>query len=203
MTAEAAGELYLWLSAALDLPDAALLEAEFADLGRDCARALSPAVELPEVEAFRAACSDGRPMDERLLAVQREHARLFIGPPQAVIRPYESCFLAGDQLMADCALAVHEFYAGAGIVFDGTVCRDAPDHIAVELNALAMLCLGRTGHADAERERLEKAFLAAHLGRWGHAFASRLLDATREPLYRAAAELMGYALHLRHGGCRG
>ncbi len=190
MTVETAGELYLWLSAALDLPDAALLEPAFAELGRDCARALSPMVTLPEVEAFRAACADGRPMDARLLAVQREHARLFIGPPQAVIRPYESCFLEGDQLMADCARAVYEFYAGAGIVFDGAVCRDAPDHIAVELNALAMLCLGQTGHAVAERERLEQAFLDAHLGRWGQPFAARLLDATREPLYRAAAELL-------------
>ncbi len=197
MTVEAAGELYLWLSAALDLPDAALLTVEFAGLGRDCAVALSPSSALPEVDAFRTACAGLQPAENRLRALQREHARLFIGPPQAAIRPYESCFIEGDQLMADCALAVHEYYAGAGIVFDGAVCQDAPDHIAVELNALAMLCLGRTGHAAADRERLERAFLDAHLGRWGQTFAARLLQSTQEPLYRAAAELLEYALALR------
>ncbi len=198
MTVEAAGEVYLWLSAALDVPDEALLTVEFAELGRDGARALSPSVELPEADAFRTACADRRPpADDRLRALQREHARLFIGPPRAVIRPYESCCLGGDQLMADCALAVRAFYADAGIGFDGAICQDAPDHVAVELNALALLCLGRTGQPVAERERLERAFLEAHLGRWGQAFAARLLEATREPLYRAAAELLDCVLAVR------
>jgi len=197
MTIEGAGELYLWVSAALDMPDAALLTVAFAELGRDCAQTLAPSVARPEVDAFRSACAGREPDADRLLAVQREHARLFIGPPQAVIRPYESCFLAGDQLMADCTLAVHAWYADVGIVFDGAICQDAPDHIAVELNALAMLCMGRTGHAMADRERLERAFLDAHLGRWGRTFATRLLQSTQEPLYRAAAELLDSVLAVR------
>ncbi len=193
---EPAGELYMWLAAALDQPDMALLHADFADLGLVAALDLEPAADLPATTAL----AEQPPADDQyLLALHQEYARLFIGPPQALLLPYESCAEGERQLMGPSSLAVQEFYAAAGIRFDPDVCQEAPDHIVVELQALALICTAPGDHSFRQRRDLERHFLHHHLGRWAPSFASRLRALSEVPLYLAVAELLELVVARRGG----
>lgn len=75
--------------------------------------------------------------------------------------------------------------------------KEFPDHIAVELEFMAVLLL-KTAQAQLEgreeatavcREATGK-FLADHLGGWGMAFADRVEAATEDMFYRFAARLL-------------
>lgn len=191
MNLDAAGELSLWLAAAFEAPQPAICTVEFIELGRGAARDCQPDCALPECEALLQAWSqDAESIDERLLSLQREYARLFIGPPRALILPYESCQRGEGRLFGECTLAVQNFYTDSGIRFDGLVCGDAPDHIAAELNALALLCSGQTGHTPAEQNERIQRLRAEHLDQWAPAVSRQILDQSQTPFYRTAAELL-------------
>ncbi len=192
-------ELYLWLSAALDTPAAPLLRPAFAGLGRGCIAALN-AGPLPELDAFQRECDADPDGQSRLMAVRREHARLFLGPPRALVRPYESCYFGEDRLLSERALAVVSLYARAGLAFDARGCGEAPDHLVVELTFLSRLHDGTTALPADARETLRQAFLRDHLGVWGPLFAARLLEATAMPLYRAAGRMLQAGLALDASG---
>lgn len=203
MIPDPTGEIYLWLSAAFDLPAAALLTPAFAELGSGCVRALetaspsggavagTPLTDCRKAfDRLRQESADDATGEQRLTALRREYARLFIGPPRALARPYESCYFTRDALMTERTQAVRAFYESAGVAFDAHACLEPPDHIVVELHFLAMLLGGKTGHPPAERRSLAKRFLEAHPGQWARTFAACVLAETRTPLYRSAAMLL-------------
>lgn len=124
-----------------------------------------------------------------------EHTRLFgVG---LAATPYETEY---DPLAA--ARKGHRladlvgFYEAFGFrLADGG--KEFPDHIAVELEFMALLLLKT---AQAQVEAWEEArticveatgkFLADHLGGWGVAFADRVEAVTVDPFYRRAARLL-------------
>lgn len=184
----ARGEIYHWLSAAFAQPEAEILDPEFFRLGREAFAKAYPAMDLAGFDVL--AETWAVPDPERLLVLQREYTRLFIGPAQASVRPYESCYFGEDKIMTERTQAVHAFYAESGVVFDGQRGTELPDHVSVELLFLAFVCSGGTGHNHEEREAIEECFLQEHAVQWLPAFAEQVIRATKQPFYIVAARLL-------------
>jgi TorA maturation chaperone TorD len=122
-----------------------------------------------------------------------EYARLYLGPPQALARPYASAWLGSDSASGQEAirslLALHS-EGGFEVAEDF---REPPDHIAAELEFLYLLIFrdNRTaGIARAGRAALlRRRFLDEHLGTWIGPYAAAVRDATNSAFYRELADL--------------
>ena len=138
-------------------------------------------------EAFRA-------LDlERLLV---DYTRLFLGPVGAPARPYGALWLGTDQtLMQDSTMDVLALYREGGFDLADDF-REAPDHIAAELEFLYLLLFRERGArrdgnvtALAEVERLRRRLLGEHLGRWAGPFTRALHAGAQTAYYRELADL--------------
>ena len=78
-------------------------------------------------------------MTEELLD---EYERLFVGPGRTPCPPYESLWLGGQprleqgRLMGAASVAVADLYRGLGLDV-AAAAHELPDHVAIELEALA------------------------------------------------------------------
>lgn len=130
-----------------------------------------------------------------LQALLVDYARLFLGPPEALAKPYGSSWLTGEAaLMQESTLAVIELYRQGGFEVDEEF-MDLPDHVAVELEFLYLLLFkqneaSRAGLQDvcADWEKLEAMFLGDHLGKWIAPFAAAVKAAAQTPFYRELAQ---------------
>jgi TorA maturation chaperone TorD len=131
--------------------------------------------------------------DAALLArLRAEYARLFLlNAP-----PYESLYLDEQMLLNTAAtVAVVEAYRDGGYSPAGQV--GAPDHVGLELAFVGHLALveadalarGNAAAVAGSRAR-QRAFLAAHLGRWTPIWATALGRLARQPFYAALAAVV-------------
>lgn len=128
----------------------------------------------------------------RSLTPAEEYTFLFAR--QTPCPPYESsyCPAGMEQNLADIA----GFYRAFGLQV-APAARERVDHIGSELEFMAVLCAkeararqrGLTEQAEICRAA-RRAFLTDHLGRWAPAFAARVKDRARLPLYPALAETL-------------
>jgi TorA maturation chaperone TorD len=135
------------------------------------------------------------------LSPAEEHTFLF--HRQAHCPPYESSYYpAGlEQNLADIA----GFYRAFGLRV-APEAHERVDHIGSQLEFVAVLCAKEvralqndlTEQAEICRAA-RRAFLADHLGRWAPAFAARVKDKARLPLYPALTEAL-MALLTREAG---
>lgn len=89
--------------------------------------------------------------------LQAEYVRLFInGLPETVCPPYGSYYLEGT-LMGDSTATLRDLYADYGFYTD-----EMPDHIAVELEFLALLYMAPKQEGSGE----SIDFLLGHLRSW-------------------------------------
>lgn len=199
--------LYTWLAAAFHIPDEEIASADFARVGRELQTTLLPRLQTDAPSMLDALGDADRTTGDhtsrlsRLEDLKREYARLFLGPPRALIHPYESCYFGEDRLMTARTVAVGAFFQECGVIPDPAGVREPVDHIAVELEFLAIVCAGElpahngnTGDpgdpsAPACAE-IEHRFLREHLGQWGLLLAYDIRAATAEPLYEAAAMVL-------------
>ena len=131
--------------------------------------------------------------DQRTLLV--EHARLFVGPFELTAPPYGSVYLEkGRRLMGDSTLAVQKMYHDAGLDLEA---KDAPDHIAFELEFLHYLCqceleaAGRDDHAAVQEFRRQQAtFYSRYLAPWVPDFCAAIRNGTECGFYSALAECL-------------
>ena len=132
-----------------------------------------------------AACS-GRTTEELL----DEYERLFVGPGRTPCPPYESLWLGGQprleqgRLMGAASVAVADLYRGLGLDVAGTV-HELPDHVAIELEALAFAL--RAEGATAEEAR--GALLHEHLLSWLPALCAAVEREARQPFYAVLARV--------------
>lgn len=188
--ASAREDLCRFLSACYYEPDPAfeeerLFESMLAAASRLGAELAEPARRLGE--AFAA-------QDLETLLV--DYTRLFLGPPQALARPYGSFWLSGEAAaMQESTMDVLELYREGGFEIDEGF-LEVPDHIAVELEFLYLLAFKqneahRAGLADARAawEQLQAMFLAEHLGKWVTPFAAAVKAGAQTPFYRELADL--------------
>lgn len=119
-------------------------------------------------------------------ALADEYQRLFVGPGAHPCPPYESVWrtdrprLVQGTVMGPAATAVKTLYAEMGLRVR-TDARELPDHLAVELEALAF-ALGTEGS-----EVTAKALLEDHLARWLPAFCERTAAEASHDFYRVLA----------------
>lgn len=127
-------------------------------------------------------------------ALGPRYQALFVGPYALGAPPWESCYLgASGAVMGESAVAVARAYAGAGHALRPDV-RQPPDHIAFELEFMALLAgeearRWRTLDAAAVRACLaqEQRFLVEHLSRWVPPFVDRVKATARSRFYAALA----------------
>jgi putative dimethyl sulfoxide reductase chaperone len=128
--------------------------------------------------------------------LQREHARLFVGPFSLSAPPYESFYRDRGRIMGDSTMAVLRCYHESG--FDiSDECRDVADHVSLELDFLAKLselelaALERGDHAAAEEiRRKHDRFLTEHLLCWLPSFIEAVAEGAELPYYPAVCMLL-------------
>ncbi len=124
-----------------------------------------------------------------------DFARLFVGPYSLLAPPYGSIYLERERkIMGDSTLDLLEKYRNAGVDLSDNF-RDAPDHIAAELEFMYFLVFKEVealenSDADTTIDYLEKqrAFLHEHLGAWVFDFADIIEEKAETDFYKNLAK---------------
>ena len=124
-----------------------------------------------------------------------DYTRLFLGPTQALAKPYASFWLSQQARPAqDSTAALLDLYGEGGFEIDAGF-KELPDHVAVELEFLYQLTFtenraraeDRTDEAKA-LELLQRRFLDEHLGAWIGPFTAAIKLGAGTTFYRELAE---------------
>lgn len=199
--ASAQEDLCRFLAACYYEPDPAFAEERLFDSMLAAATRIDPALAdcaRRVGEAFAA-------QDLQTLLV--DYTRLFLGPPEALAKPYGSSWLSGEStLMQDATLGVLQLYQEAGFEIDEEF-MEMPDHVAVELEFLYLITFRqnearRNELADVRSnwEQLETVFLREHLGKWVGPFAAAMKAGAETAFYRELAEMTERFVRLKEAG---
>jgi len=123
-----------------------------------------------------------------------DYARLFVGPFAITAPPYGSVYLESKpRLMGDSTLDALQRYREAGVSIAGDF-KDAPDHIAVELEFMSFLIfksIEASGNSDPGQTagffETQKSFVEDHLGAWVFKFADAVVKNAATAFYRNLA----------------
>ena len=179
----------------------AVTSGEWTDAAREVAEALG--LELPE--SFGA--GDAESVQD-LKALRVEATRLFVGSPQPAVSPYEGVWRAQEEgvqallFVNPHSMAVERFMKSCGLARpEGT--NEPLDHVATEWELLQYLALeasgavAREGDGRADEDfpggspaAAYEAFLSDHASVWMPRFAEKVIEETRQPFYRSAAQLL-------------
>ena len=128
-------------------------------------------------------------------ALRIDYAGLFVGPFELLAPPYGSVYLEeGRRLMGDSTLAVQKMYREAGLTLD---LKEAPDHIAFELEFMHALCLQEAEALQAgnheracELARRQRDFFRRFLAPWTPGFCRAIRKGTDNVFYTALADCL-------------
>jgi len=130
------------------------------------------------------------------LKLEVEYNRLFVGPGRLRCPPYESVHrkdrneLETGLVMGPSTMEVKRIYSEVGWEVNREL-KDLPDHIAVELEFMHLLCEKELGSSDSGVWRKKEAeFVGAHLAPWAVGFADCVENTSTSPFYRSAARLL-------------
>lgn len=129
---------------------------------------------LGAMDAFLSRCA-GANAAEAVAACSREHAWLFVGPPEPHVYPWESLALSGGGIAAfgEATREVGQLMRREGVRLS-VPNRQAEDHIGIELLFCSVLC-GRAAD-DAEQGGKVAYFMDAHLLNWMGLLAERVAN---------------------------
>lgn len=138
-----------------------------------------------------------------------DYTRLFLGPNHIVAKPWGSVWLeGGNTIMGESTMAVMKLYEEGGFDMSAAF-REAPDHIAAELEFLYLLIYRENeaqcnGDPEALREKaaLRQRFLDEHLGRWVGPFTEAVRAGAQSSYYRGLAGLTAGFVGLETGSSR-
>jgi len=117
-----------------------------------------------------------------------EHERLFIGPGPVPCPPYESYWREDvpldvrRSLMGPCTAELRQIYAQLGLEVT-PASGELPDHIAVELEALAYALSSEQTYPQAH------ALFSSHLRHWLGRFCRAVAHEAESPFYRDLSQL--------------
>lgn len=139
-----------------------------------------------------ATCLEGAPDQDLLI----DYAKLFVGPDELLAHPYGSVYLDGPKiLMGDSTMDVIVRYRDAEFAITADF-KEVPDHIAVEIEFLYLLCYNESlamveqrSAEQAEWQQRRQTFIDDHIGRWIDDFCGRLRNNTQCDYYRHLADL--------------
>jgi TorA maturation chaperone TorD len=131
-------------------------------------------------------------------ALKVDFSRLFVGPFKLLAPPYGSVYLDGQrQIMGKSTLDAHNRYKEAGLEIS-KMFKDAPDHIAAELEFLYFLifeqisAIENSDYASAlEWLKRQRDFVQNHLGKWVSAFAKNIVEHAETDFYRTLGKAVG------------
>jgi len=147
----------------------------------------------PEVaKRFRALQASAGQMNApaALEDLQEQYALLFGHSVRGMCPPYELEFGKSEVIQRASDLAdINGFFSAFGMELAGDI-SERPDHISVEAEFMAVLCLKEiAGGTHQNHELIETVrhaqteFLKAHLGRWVPAFARRVMASSNDGFY--------------------
>jgi len=120
-----------------------------------------------------------------------DYARLFMGPFNLLAPPYGSVYLENERRVMGASTAdVQKRYQTAGLDV-ATGFKDAPDHIAAELEFMHFLIfktMEAANQGDVNRVDTclltQQSFLEVHLGAWVVEFVGNVVDNAKTSFYR-------------------
>jgi TorA maturation chaperone TorD len=140
---------------------------------------------------FELACCVPPAVELKSLSV--DFAELFVGPYKLLAPPYGSVYFEDNRIMGNSTIDVRNCYESEGL---DIVIKDAPDHIAVELEFMYYLIARQIEavresnlHVVQACRRKQFDFLQAHLGRWLPEFVEKVQKNARTEFYRRLAGL--------------
>lgn len=130
------------------------------------------------------------PEGNDLKNLQTDYARLFVGPYSLLAPPYGSVYLDSERLiMGRSTMDVIQFYRQAGLQTSPDF-KEAPDHIAVELEFMYFLIDSEISALAAGEEEsvpdilmAQQAFLNGHLNQWIQEFARAIKNGAQTDFY--------------------
>lgn len=143
-----------------------------------------------EIESF---IGRGEGEQGLLQELSQSYVRLFFASPHFIAPPYESVYVEGGFLMGEATVKVNRIYSQEGVDLSPGF-KDLPDHIAAELEFMALLsereaAFWNHGVRDAVEQIIkEESFLREHLCTWLPHFSRRLKKA-EESFYSALATI--------------
>jgi len=124
-----------------------------------------------------------------------DFSRLFVGPFKLLAAPYGSVYLENNRMMGDSTIDVRNIYKDEDL---NVVIKDAPDHIAMELEFMYYLALKQFEAIEAENcqdtqeyQQKQYAFLGTHLSRWVPAFVKEVQQHADTEFYKKLGKLTG------------
>lgn len=131
--------------------------------------------------------------DEEDLKV--EYARLFVGPFELIAPPYGSVYLEHKRkLMGDSTMAVQKMYKSAGLMLNE---KEAPDHIAFELEFMHYLCLAEVeAESQGQENRVSEIFrnklefMDTYLEPWISPFCEDIRQGSENSFYSNLADCL-------------
>jgi len=150
------------------------------ELGRNVAEATGTATPMEHLLS-------PIPAEERRALID-EHERLFVGPGTVPCPPYESVWRNDvpvhlrRSLMGPCTEDLRRLYTEIGLQVAPSS-GELPDHVAVELEALAYAIRSPGSIQSAG------ALLTDHLAKWLPAFCRAVAHETAQPFYKELAVL--------------
>ena len=130
--------------------------------------------------------------DELYEDLKEEYTRLFIGPSEDAILPYESSYVE-KTFTGKAVLNAKENYRKAGIE-KVEACNEPEDHVALELDFMAYLCRGMTeklkGDEKIKRElAIQHEFLDGCLAKWVPQFCEDIIKSPNSNFYKGVAKI--------------
>jgi TorA maturation chaperone TorD len=126
-------------------------------------------------------------------SAEAEFLRLFVGPYQPELNPYESWYLTG-QLFQTPLIALRKFLGQIGLEKREEAFAEPEDYLAFELEVMKWLLTQQlaAGSPEEEREWLHRqaAFLTGHLLIWGPHCSEDMEAAKSAVLYKGVAMLV-------------
>ena len=123
-----------------------------------------------------------------------EHARLFVGPYSLLAPPYGSIYMEPDRrIMGNSTMDVIKRYQQSGLAMAEDF-KDAPDHIAAELEFMHFLIykeIEATNEGDDRKVYTnlisQQSFLTDHLGAWVSEFVGKVMEHANTTFYQNLA----------------
>ena len=171
-------DIYKWLSLCFFLPDEDLIFELSSSKTDMVAEELSLAPSL-----FR---------NLNLESLRVDYSRLFIGPYQLLAPPYGSIYLENTgTVMGTSTMNARKMYEDAGL---NLTLKDAPDHVAIELEFMYYLIhqeIEAFKNSDESLASLGRhrqvSFLNEHLSAWISPFSNKIIEYAQTEFYRNIA----------------
>jgi TorA maturation chaperone TorD len=149
--------------------------------------------DLAQTNQFFAELCNCIPSGFELELLKTDYAQLFVGPFKLLAPPYGSFYLEDGRIMGESTIDVRNWYEKEGL---DVVIKDAPDHIAMELEFMYYLIARQTQATNKGNlqdiqlyQQKQKSFLYVHLARWLPEFAEKVQKNAQTEFYKKLARL--------------